>query len=36
MQATIGDLTVRDHTSWGGPPAGLQKTERLRSPFLTF
>jgi hypothetical protein len=33
-QPTVGDL-VQGHTSRYGPPAGLQKTERLRSPFLT-
>jgi hypothetical protein len=33
-QPTVGDL-VQGHTSRYGPPAGLQKCERLRSPFLT-
>ena len=33
-QPTIGDL-VQGHTSGYGPLAGLQKCERLRSPFLT-
>ena len=33
-QPTVGDL-VQGHTSRYGPPAGLQKCERPRSPFLT-
>jgi hypothetical protein len=34
-QPTVGDLSVRGHTSRYGPLAGLQKCERPRSPFLT-